>query len=153
MLPLKKNYSGLTLLELMIATGILVVAISGLLAIFASLLSLNENSRKLGLAIAACQDKMEEMRNSNFDTLFTAYNGTYFDPDGFLAQEAEGNVYINNTNQDLLEVCVSVSWRERSNKTSGEDANLNGVLDPGEDLNSDGRLTSPAEIVALIGQR
>jgi hypothetical protein len=96
---------------------------------------------------------MEEMRNSNFDTLFTTYNGTRFDPDGFLTQEAEGNVYINNTNQELLEVYVSVSWRERSNKTSGEDVNLNGILDPGEDLNSDGRLTSPAEIVALIGQR
>jgi type II secretory pathway pseudopilin PulG len=149
----EKNNHGLTLLELMIATVVLVIAISGLLATFINILSLNETSRKLSLAIAACQDKLEEIRNSSFSTLFTTYNGMHFDPDGFLAQDAEGNVYIDNANPNLLEVCVSISWRERSNKIIGEDKNLDGVLNSGEDINSNGRLSSPAEIVTLIGQR
>lgn len=148
-----KNNSGLTLLELMIAAGILVVAISGLMAIFTGMFSLNENARKITLAVTASQDKMEEMRNSNFDSLFTAYNGTSFDPDGFASGEVKGAVYIDNTNSDLLEVCVAISWREHSNKIVGEDINLNGALDPGEDLNGDNRLSSPAEVVTLIGER
>ena len=148
-----KDNSGLTLLELMIAAAVLVIAISGILAIFTGLFSLNENARKLTLAITASQDKIEEMRNSNFDTLFTAYNGTSFDPDGFSSSESKGAIYIDNTDPYLLEVCVSISWVERSNKIVGEDANLNGTLDSGEDLNGNGRLSSPAEIVTLIGCR
>lgn len=148
-----KSNSGLTLLELMIATAILVVAIAGLLATFTGLFSLNENTRKLTLAATACQDKMEEIRNSSFATLYTTYNNTSFEPAGFIASDAEGTVYIDNTDPDLLEVAVSVSWRGRSNKIIGEDANLNGALDTGEDVNGDGRLSSPAEIVTLIGSR
>ncbi|MBU4589882.1 MAG: prepilin-type N-terminal cleavage/methylation domain-containing protein [Candidatus Omnitrophica bacterium] len=148
-----KSNSGLTLLELMIATAVLVVAIAGLLATFAGLFSLNENTRKLTLAATACQDKLEEIRNSSFAALYTLYNNTAFEPDGFAASDAEGTVYIDNTDPDLLEVAVSVSWRGRSNKIVGEDANLNGALDTGEDTNGDERLSSPAEIVTLIGQR
>ena len=97
--------------------------------------------------------KMEEIRDAQLSTVYATYNGVNFEPAGFGSSEAEGNVYIDNTNPDLLEVCVSVSWRGRSNKIIGEDLNLNGALDAGEDLNGDGRLTSPAEIVTLIGQR
>ena len=147
------NNSGFTLLEVMIATAILVIAIAGLLATFAGLSSLNENSGKLSLAIIATQDKMEEIRDSDFSALFSSYNNTNFNPGGFPSSEAMGNVYIDNTYPDLLEVYVSVSWRERSNRIIGEDVNLNGSLDSGEDSNSDGRLTSPAEVVTLIGER
>lgn len=149
----RRNSSGLTLLELMIATSVLVIAISGLLAVFAKFLSLNENARKLSLAIAACQDKMEEIRDSNFDIIYSTYNSAHFDPDGFPAADAEGNVYINNSNPQLLRLCVSVSWKERSNRIIGEDKNLNGILDSGEDTNTDGRLSSPAETVTLMGAR
>lgn len=151
--PLYKNNSGFTLLELMIAAAVLVIAISGLLAVFTGLLSLNENSRQLTLAITACQDKMEEIRDSDFDTLYSTYNGTSFEPDGFQTADAEGSVYVNNADPDLLEVRVSVSWRGRSNRISGEDVNLNGGFDAGEDTNGDNRLSSPAEIITLIGRR
>ena len=148
-----KDNSGLTLLELMIAAAVSVIAISGLLATFVGLLSLNENSRKLTLAAIAAQDKIEEIRNSDFTTLYTTYNGTRFDPAEFPSSEAEANVYIDNADPDLLEVYVTVSWRERSNRIIGEDINLNGVFDAGEDVNGDNRLTSPAEIVTLMGPR
>ena len=148
-----KNNSGLTLLELMIAAAVLIIAISGLLATFTGLLSLNENSRNLTLAMTACQDKMEEIRNSDFDTLYTSYNGTGFEPAGFPASDAEGNIYIDNTDPELLKVCVSVSWKGASDRILGEDTNLDGALGSGEDSNGDNRLSSPAEIVTLIGRR
>ena len=149
----KNNKSGFTLLELMLGVSVLIVALAGLLGVFAHLISLNENSGKLSLAVAACQAKMEEMRNSNFATLYTTYNGTSFNPNGFSLGEAKGAIYINNANPSLLQVFVSVSWRARSNRVTGEDGNLNGVRDAGEDLDGNLRLDSPAQIATLMAQR
>lgn len=149
-----KAKRGFTLIEVMITTTILVVVLIGILATFIGLFALNENARKLSLAVISAQNKMEEIRKATFTTLYTTYNGTRFDPAGFNADEAEGNVFINNTNPNLLTVCVSVSWKERSNRIIGEDRDLDGVLDAGEDsLKVDGRLSSPAEIVTLMAQR
>jgi prepilin-type N-terminal cleavage/methylation domain-containing protein len=146
--------SGFTLLELMIAVGVIVIALSGLLAVFSHLMSINENAKNLTLAVTACQDKLEQMRNSNFSTLYSTYNAAHFDPNGFRAADAEGAISITNTDPALLEVHVSVSWRTRSNMVIGEDKNLNGILDSGEDLApANGKLDSPAEIITLMCQR
>ena len=153
---IKENKSGFTLLELMIGVGVLIVALTGLLGVFAHMISLNENSGKLTLAVAACQAKLEEMRNSDFSTLYVNYNGTNgtsFNPNGFSSGEAKGAVSINNSNPNLLQVFVSVSWRTRSNRVIGEDRNLNGVRDAGEDLNGNMRLDSPGQIATLMAQR
>ncbi len=150
---IKENKSGFTLLELMIGVGVLIVALTGLLGVFAHMISLNENSGKLTLAVAACQAKLEEMRNSDFSNLYVNYNGTNFNPNGFPSGEAKGAISINNSNPSLLQVFVSVSWRTRSNRVIGEDRNLNGGLDGGEDLNANGRLNSPAELTTLMAQR
>lgn len=147
------NKSGFTLLELMIGVGVLIVALAGLLGVFAHMISLNEESGKLSLAVAACQAKLEEIRNSSFTNVYTTYNGANFNPNGFSSGEAKGAVSINNSNPDLLQVFVSVSWRTRSNRVIGEDRNLNGVCDTGEDLNGNLRLDSPGQITTLMAQR
>ncbi|MFC1624254.1 prepilin-type N-terminal cleavage/methylation domain-containing protein [Candidatus Omnitrophota bacterium] len=166
-----KNNSGFTLLELMITTGILAIFISGFFATIIGLFSLNENSRKLALSITAVQDKMEEVRNHSpfFDDddgdgnddngIFATFDGDTFDVNGLPVDsvtgdvQAKGTVFIDNTDPDLLIAYITASWRERSNRTIGEDVNLNGAFDAGEDVNGDGRLSSPAEIVTLIGRR
>ncbi|MDP8229618.1 MAG: prepilin-type N-terminal cleavage/methylation domain-containing protein, partial [Candidatus Gorgyraea atricola] len=76
-----RQKSGFTLLELVMAVAILVVAITGILAIFAKFIALNEDARSLTIALTSCQDKMEEIRNSNFDTVFANYDATSFNPD------------------------------------------------------------------------
>lgn len=143
---------GFTLLELMVAAGLVIVALSGLLAVFAHMITLNENSRNLTLAMAACQDKMEEIRDAAFSSI-SSYNGSHFDPQGFSASQAEGAVHVNNSNPSLLQVQVSVSWKTRSNRVIGEDKNLNGILDAGEDTNPNLMLDSPATINTLMAQR
>lgn len=149
----KKDKSGFTLLELMIAVGVLIVALVGLLGVFAHMMLLNENSRSLTIALTACQDKLEEMRNANFSTLYTTYNGASFNPNGFTLGQAKGTISIDNSNPNLLRVFVSVSWRTRSNRVIGEDKNLNGGLDGGEDLDANGRLDSPGQLATLMAQR
>lgn len=151
----KNSRNGFTLLELMIAVGVLVVALVGLLGVFAHLMLLNENSSKLTLAVTACQAKLEEMRNSSFSTLYSNYNGTSgaFNPAGFSSGEAKGAIFINNSNQKLLQIFVSVSWMTKANRVIGEDKNLNGIMDAGEDSNANGRLDSPGQIATLMAQR
>jgi len=135
------------------AVAILVVAITGILAIFAKFIALNEDARSLTIALTACQGKMEEIRNANLDTVFANYDATSFDPDGFTLNEAKGAICVDNTNPELLEIYMSVSWRGTSNRIIGEDTNLNGALDLGEDLNGDTRLNAPAEISTLMSRR
>jgi len=52
----------------------------------------------------------------------------------------------------LLEVILTVSWKQRDGRIIGEDLNLNGILDAGEDANSNGRLDSPSELRSLISE-
>jgi len=147
-----RDYKGFTLLEMMIAAGILVVALVGLLAMFTGLTSMNERSENLTMAVTACQDKLEEIRRSNFTAVTVTYNNTRFDPAGFQAADAEGVIYVDNTNPDLLSILVSVSWRERANRVIGEDQDLDGICDAGEG-GGDNRLNSPAQLVTLMAQR
>ncbi len=149
----KNNKSGFTLLELMISVSVLIVALVGLLGVFTHLISLNENSSKLTLAVTACQAKLEEIRNSTFSNIYTTYDGTNFNPQGFASGEAKGAISINNSNPSLLQVFVSVSWMTRSNRVIGEDRNLNGSRDAGEDLNGNLRLDSPGQLATLMAQR
>nr|MBU1328120.1 type II secretion system GspH family protein [Candidatus Omnitrophota bacterium] len=150
--PVKYEH-GFTLLELMISVSVLIVALAGLLGVFAHLISLNENSSKLTLAVAACQAKLEEIRNSTFSNIYTTYNGASFNPQGFASSEAKGAISVNNSNPNLLQVYISVSWRTRSNRIIGEDRNLNGALNAGEDLNLNNRLDSPGQLATLMAQR
>ncbi|OIO34595.1 MAG: hypothetical protein AUJ70_00770 [Candidatus Omnitrophica bacterium CG1_02_40_15] len=150
--PVKYEH-GFTLLELMISVSVLIVALAGLLGVFAHLVSLNENSSKLTLAVAACQAKLEEIRSSTFSNVYATYNGASFNPQGFASGEAKGAISINNSNPILLQVFVSVSWRTRSNRVIGEDRNLNGSRDAGEDLNGNLRLDSPGQLATLMAQR
>jgi hypothetical protein len=55
---------------------------------------------------------------------------------------------INNLRQVTIVVC----YREGLNRVIGEDSDLDGVLDGGEDLNADGRLSSLCEITYFIGR-
>ncbi|HAZ09569.1 MAG: hypothetical protein A2047_01885 [Omnitrophica bacterium GWA2_41_15] len=148
-----KYEHGFTLIELMISVSVLIVALAGLLGVFAHLISLNENSSKLTLAVAACQTKLEEIRNSTFSNTYATYNGASFNPQGFTSGEAKGAISINNSNPNLLQVYISVSWRTRSNRIIGEDRNLNGALNAGEDSNANNRLDSPGQLATLMAQR
>ncbi len=148
-----KYEHGFTLIELMISVSVLIVALAGLLGVFAHLISLNENSSKLTLAVAACQTKLEEIRNSTFSNTYATYNGASFNPQGFTSGEAKGAISVNNSNPNLLQVYISVSWRTRSNRVIGEDRNLNGALNAGEDSNANNRLDSPSQLVTLMAQR
>ncbi len=152
---IKKNnkYSkGLTLMEIMVTFAILAFVLSGLLALYLNIFLLGDISRQTILASNAAEAEMEVIKNINYDNLL-AFNGNTFNVAGFPAGEAIGVINVTNTvYSDLLRVRVVVSFRQKGQRIIGEDRNLNGVLDGGEDSNGNGQIDSPIEVITLISR-
>jgi len=141
---------GFTLVEILLATGILALAICGILAMYISCFTLIATSKNVNIATDAALGLLEEIRSSQFTRIVDDYNGLTFTVNNIPA--SRGIVYVDDTNSELLKVTVSVCWRQ-GNRTIGEDTNLNGVLDSGEDVNGNGIIDSTVELVTLIANR
>ena len=146
----KKN--GFTLLELMIAGAILTVALGGIIAAFSGCFTLNEGAKNLTLAIAGSQKKLAEIHNTNFDLIFTNYNGVSFEIPGLPDADSEGTITVDNTDLDLLKIIVTICWRQKGGRVFGEDTDLDGTLDIGEDTNMNKQIDSPCQLITLISR-
>jgi len=145
-----KKTAGLTLAELMIAALILGVVLVGILASYIACLDLNELSRNASIAINLGQTKLEEIKNHTYALIETDYNNVPFNIAGLTGM---GVSYVDDTNPDLLMVTVTVCWRQKNGRIVGEDTNLNGQLDSGEDtIDPNGRLDSLAQVVTYIAR-
>ena len=137
-------------MELMLAMLVLVTALVSISVAYVGCFELNETSKNITLFINAAQKHMEAIRNTAFSAIYTTYNGTTFNP-GYLAGNSMGSVIVDNSDTALLNVTVSVCWRQKSGRIIGEDTNLNGQLDAGED-DGDGIIDSPVQLVTLIAE-
>ncbi|MBI4355343.1 MAG: hypothetical protein HY597_02680 [Candidatus Omnitrophica bacterium] len=139
--------TGLTLFELIIALAIFVVSIGSLVVAQDGCLALAEGARNTTIGLNLAREKAEEIRAVAFGNV-PAYDGQTFTLAAWGAPH-RGVVRVVTTDPALLEIYISVSWRQRGNRVVGEDTNLNGVPDAGEDANGNGRLDSPASLVTL----
>ena len=138
---------GFTFFELLIALLIFLVAVGGLVAAQEGCLTLAEGARNLTVAMNAVRQKTEEIRNAAFPNV-AAYNGQTFTMAGWGVQHM-GVVRVDTTDPALVQIFVSVSWRQKGGRVFGEDTDLDGVPDAGEDANGNGRLDSPAGFATL----
>ncbi len=130
---------GLTLPELLVATIILLPLFVGTIFSFIKCMELSEMARHSSMAVLACKNKMAEIENTAFAQVYGNFNNTTFTtPD----LNGIGVVYVNNSNPDALEISASFSWRERTGRVLGEDRDMDGQIDAGEDANSNGKLDS-----------
>ena len=142
---------GFSLIEVLFAAGILAFVLCGLLVMYVNLFLFGDISRQTTLAVNAAQAKLEELKNTNFDSIIS---GT-FTVNGFAAADAMGVVEVANAApySDLKIVRVVISFRQQGQRIVGEDRNLNGVWDAGEDtMINNSRLDSPIEVVTLISK-
>ncbi len=165
MASFKLNKSGFTLIELMIGAAVLIIALVGLLATYTGSFNLNETARNLTIAMNVNQEKLEEIRNHDFDSIVTDYSsggspGDTFSPSlldgsGIIEVINDGSdVPAGVTSPDLIQVTITISWRQKGNRVIGEDANLDGTWDAGsEDANGNGQFDSPAQVITLIARR
>jgi general secretion pathway protein I len=111
---MKSIYRAFTLLELMIAVAILLIAILSLLAAFINCILLNESNRNLVTATNDAQYVLEQIKSLAYSDI-AAYTAPTFNnlTDELIALDRS----IGST---IAEVTVDVSWTERQRNRSAQ---------------------------------
>lgn len=141
---------GFTLVELIISAAIMAAVVAGILVSYIRCMELNEASQNKSMALKAARSRMEAIKGSDYDNLLANYHGVTFNVTGFVGK---GVSYVTVLDAKNTRVIVSVSWRQKNGRVYGEDKNLNGVLNGGEDGNADNMLNSPVDITTRIYKR
>lgn len=143
----RKDDQGFTLPELMVATLIFSLTFLGIFLTCLRCMELNGIARNSSTALNAAKSRIATIENTAFNQIAATYNNATFttaDLNGI------GVSYVNTVSADFLTVTVVFCWREKSGRTIGEDSDLDGQLDAGEDLNNNGTLDSPIELTMAI---
>ncbi len=141
------SQKGLTLPELLIATLIFTVAFAGILLGILSCMELSEMTQHSTAALYASKSRIAAIENTPFAQISANYNNTTFtapDVNGI------GVVNINSPSADTWDVTVTFCWRQTTGRIIGEDTNLNGQLNAGEDQNGNGILDSPVKLTTSV---
>ena len=146
---------GLTLVEVLVTTAIVSTVTIMLLRLFVYCSSLAEMAGNLTAAMTKAQDKMEEIKNYNYDLIATDYaaGGTPGNTFSLSSPPGMGVIYIDSSNASLLQVEIDVSWRNKDSRIIGQDTDLDGVKDGGEDPDNNNKLDSIASLVTKIARR
>jgi hypothetical protein len=112
-------------------------------------------ARNKTLAVTDASSTLEEIRDHTFEDITTDYAsaGTPGDTFDLTTLTGKGKIYIDATNPELLVVKTVVCWQNKYNRTIGEDLDFDGVLDAGEDVDGDGEISSPVELVTYITEK
>lgn len=152
---MKRNEQGLTMVELMIVVMILVFVVTGMVQTFLYSSTIADIARNKTLAVTDASSKLEQIRNHPFDDITTDYvsGGTPGDLFDLTTLTGKGKIYIDTTDPELLVVKVVVCWQNKYNRILGEDLDFDGVLDAGEDVDGDGEISSPLELVTYVAEK
>ena len=141
-----------TLIELVISTGVFLITILGILAVYDHSILLSRYSESSSLALQSAQGKLEEMKsylsNHTLAQLQVDYGlggnpGNAFDP---LGLTGKGGILFDASNPAAVGVKVVISWTEKG-RLFGEDRNQNGRFDAGDDnLDGNNELDSPVQL-------
>ena len=151
----KGKNKGFTLIEVVVTVGILVIVMTNLLGLFIYCSTLAQTSGNVTLAIREAQGKLDEMRDHSYGLITTDYGagGTPGNIFNLNQLNGKGVIYFESPNPDLFQIKVVVSWKNKDTRVIGEDANLNGILDAGEDKNANSQLDSIVSLTTMIARR
>ncbi len=143
------------LAELVVLLGILAVAITSILQLFIHTNALAEMAGNKTAAVSEAQTKIEQIRTNSFNDIATKFasGGTPGNTFDTTLLPGKGVIYIDATNSELLQVDIIICWRDNYGRVIGEDLDLDGVLDSGEDANSNGKIDSPVELITYYTRR
>jgi prepilin-type N-terminal cleavage/methylation domain-containing protein len=111
----KSNASGLTLVEVLVASAIMAFCLAGLLLTYINLLTLTDVTGAFTLANNAAQQKMEEIKHMSFDNVNSTNPTSPFSVEGFTGTDGTGYIDIAPTNYTFLKkVRILVSFRVRN---------------------------------------
>ena len=111
---------GFTLVEVLIAVGILAVVIVGLLQLFVYCSTLAEAAGNTTLAINEAQNKMEEIRNHDFNAIAVDYasGGTPGNTFALTSLNGTGTITTSQVggSYELLQIQVDVAWQNKNGR-------------------------------------
>jgi len=162
--------SGFTLVEVLIASVILVGVLAAILSVFTQSLKLTQGANNHTMAIEAAQFGLENIRAridpADETNIISFARLDQWDNQTFQMARLGNNFRVTcYVGRDLdiatagsqqidapltWRVKVLTCWRESGGRIIGEDQNLNGQLDAGEDQNANGELDSPAQLETVL---
>lgn len=156
-----RSKDGFSLAEILVAAGILVIVVVGLIQLFIQCSVLSELSGNITYAMTDAQAKLDEIRNHSYSFITTDYiaGGTPGNTFDLTKGNGKGVIEIDSSsppyNPNLLKIRIVACWKENDGRVVGEgrDINLDGNLDTCEDLNSDGKISSPVTLISFIARR
>ncbi len=104
---------GFTLIEILIAVFLLVVALVGAAAVTTSVIKGNASSQTLTTATTLAKDKMEELKATNYTALSAGTVTDYARADGTVQASATGSYYTRSWSApgtDTKTITVTVTW-------------------------------------------
>jgi len=142
-----KTSKGFTLAEVLIAVLILIPVCVGAMYVFVKCVELGEMARHSSEAVRAVKTRISQIENTPFAQIKGSFHGVVFTGSGL---DGAGVTYIDETDLDMLTVTATFCWREKNGRVMGEDKDMDGQLDSGEDANNNGRLDSPVTMVTRV---
>ncbi|MDD4295155.1 MAG: hypothetical protein PHP69_06550 [Candidatus Omnitrophica bacterium] len=132
----------LTLIEVCVSLAIFTLVVVGITSLNTGSLNLFTLTDKRQSAWEALRRQAELMHNVGYSTISS---GTFI-PDNLDPADAAGYIKVNVISVDRLkDVFLSISYKDK-NRIVGEDIDLDGRLDMGEDINGNGLLDSPVSV-------
>ncbi len=150
-----KRKKAFTLVEILVSTAIMAIAITSTLQVLIFLLQMNEANQVSVLCMNRLQGRMDEVKSVLYDDVVARYDGVQFTVPELTARSIRhsGVIYATEIEPGFLtDVKVVICWENKS-RVMGEDANFNGLLDGGEDENGNGELDSPQMIEGTVLNR
>ena len=141
------NKQGFSFAELLTVTLILVFVFAGVLITFFRSIELSSISSNSSAALLVTRNRMVQIKDSAFTQIFANFNNATFTTPGLTGM---GVSYVDNSDPNLYQVRIAFCWQERNGRVFGEDLNLNGLLDGGEDQNGNGFIDSPVQIISYV---
>ncbi len=164
--------SGLTIVEVLLSVAIIALVAGVVATVYPVLFQGVDSASFLTKAVEAARGKLEDLQREGVSSIlsnhlaydrtnsenprinvFTDAEKTFFFSG--VAEKFSGVFYIerfHNATQllsDIIKAEVVICFRA-GRRIIGEDTNLNGVLDVGEDVNGDGKISSPIALQTVI---
>lgn len=109
---MKLSNKGFTLLELVVAVGILLIVITGLLYAFINCILMNESNNNLVTAANDAQYVLEQIKARTYDDIDDFINN--FNPNEFNNLKGETITFPDTTiGTSIATIIVNVRWTER----------------------------------------
>src|SRR3989338_6328159 len=113
-----KKLRAYTLMELLVAAVVMILAFVAILSSYLTCLELSELSKNSSLAVRATKSQLEEIKNTSFNQIKPTYNNIPFPVSDL---NGMGVGYVDDADPDLLKITVTVGWKQYSGLIVGED--------------------------------